>query len=91
MFLCCSGSEAVDTALKIARQWHRLRGDIDRQAVVTRTNGYHGTNFGGTAAQGIAPNREGWGDLVPHFVEVPTTTWRPRRWRWPPGTSNWPR
>ena len=71
VFLCCSGSEAVDTALKIARQWHRLRGDVGRQAVITRTNGYHGTNFGGTAAQGIAPNREGWGDLVPHFVEVP--------------------
>ena len=71
VFLCCSGSEAVDTALKIARQWHRLRGDVGRQATITRTNGYHGTNFGGTAAQGIAPNREGWGDLVPHFVEVP--------------------
>ena len=71
VFLCCSGSEAVDTALKIARQWHRLRGDVERQATITRTNGYHGTNFGGTAAQGIAPNREGWGDLVPHFTEVP--------------------
>lgn len=71
VFLCCSGSEAVDTALKIARQWHRLRGDVERQAVITRTNGYHGTNFGGTAAQGIASNREGWGDLAPHFVEVP--------------------
>ncbi len=71
VFLCCSGSEAVDTALKLARQWHRLLGDTERQAVITRTNGYHGTNFGGTAAQGIASNREGWGDLVPHFVEVP--------------------
>ena len=71
VFLCCSGSEAVDTALKIARLWHRLRGDNERQAVIRRTNGYHGTNFGGTTAQGIAPNREGWGDLVPHFTEVP--------------------
>ncbi len=71
VFLCCSGSEAVDTALKIARQWQRLRGEVDRQTVVTRSYGYHGTNFGGTAAQGIAPNREGWGDLVPHFTEVP--------------------
>ena len=71
VFLCCSGSEAVDSALKIARQWHRLQGDLGRQTIITRTNGYHGTNFGGTAAQGIAPNREGWGDLVPHFTEVP--------------------
>jgi len=71
VFLCCSGSEAVDTALKIARQWHRLQGDAGRQTVINRTNGYHGTNFGGTTAQGIASNREGWGDLVPHFTEVP--------------------
>ena len=71
VFLCCSGSEAVDTALKLARLYHRLRGEDERQVTFNRTNGYHGTNFGGTAAQGIAPNREGWGDLPPHFVEVP--------------------
>ena len=71
VFLGCSGSEAVDTVLKIARITHQLRGDHDRQIVVRRTHGYHGTNFGGTSAQGIAPNRENWGDLVPHFVEVP--------------------
>ncbi len=71
VFLSCSGSEAVDTALKIARQVQQRRGHTGRQVIVKRTNGYHGTNFGGTSAQGIAPNREGWGDLVPHFVEVP--------------------
>ncbi len=71
VFLGCSGSEAVDTALKIARQVQQRRGHTGRQVIVKRTNGYHGTNFGGTSAQGIAPNREGWGDLVPHFVEVP--------------------
>ncbi|MDP6650172.1 MAG: aminotransferase class III-fold pyridoxal phosphate-dependent enzyme [Acidimicrobiales bacterium] len=71
VFLGCSGSEAVDTALKIARQFQQRRGQPDRQVIVRRTNGYHGTNFGGTSAQGIAPNREGWGDLVPHFIEVP--------------------
>lgn len=71
VFLGCSGSDAVDTALKIARQVQQRRGQEGRQVIVKRTNGYHGTNFGGTSAQGIAPNREGWGDLVPHFVEVP--------------------
>jgi adenosylmethionine-8-amino-7-oxononanoate aminotransferase len=71
VFLGCSGSEAVDTALKIARQVQQRRGHTGRQVIVKRTNGYHGTNFGGTSAQGIAPNREGWGDLVPHFLEVP--------------------
>ena len=43
----------------------------DKQIIIRRTHGYHGTNFGGTTAQGIAPNRDGWGDLVPHFIEVP--------------------
>jgi len=71
VFLGCSGSDAVDTALKIARQVQQRRGQDGRQVIVKRTNGYHGTNFGGTSAQGIAPNREGWGDLAPHFVEVP--------------------
>ena len=71
VFLGCSGSEAVDTALKIARLYAQRTSGADRQMVITRTNGYHGTNFGGTSAQGIALNREGWGDLVPHFVEVP--------------------
>lgn len=71
VFLACSGSEAVDTALKLARLVAQRRGETDRQVIVRRTHGYHGTNFGGTSAQGIAPNREGWGDLVPHFVEIP--------------------
>ena len=71
VFLGCSGSEAVDTALKIARLYAQRTSGADRQIVITRTNGYHGTNFGGTSAQGVARNREGWGDLVPHFVEVP--------------------
>lgn len=72
VFLGSSGSEAVDTALKLARQMHQLRGDTDRQIIVRRTHGYHGTNFGGTSAQGLPLNRAGWGDLVPHFIEVPS-------------------
>ncbi len=71
VFLGCSGSEAVDSALKIARIVQQRRGNGAKQIIVRRTHGYHGTNFGGTSAQGIEPNREGWGDLVPHFIEVP--------------------
>jgi adenosylmethionine-8-amino-7-oxononanoate aminotransferase len=71
VFLGCSGSEAIDTALKLSRLVQQRRGTADKQIIVRRTHGYHGTNFGGTSAQGIGPNREGWGDLVPHFVEVP--------------------
>ncbi|MGI9607068.1 MAG: aspartate aminotransferase family protein [Acidimicrobiales bacterium] len=71
VFFGCSGSEAIDTVLKLSRLVQQQRGNPDKQIIVRRTRGYHGTNFGGTSAQGIAPNREGWGDLVPHFVEVP--------------------
>lgn len=72
VFLACSGSEAIDTALKMVRLVQQRRGHSDKQIVVRRTHGYHGTNFGGTSAQGIAGNREGWGDLLPHFIEVPS-------------------
>jgi len=71
VFFGCTGSDAVDTALKLARLHAQRTSGAERQVVIRRTNGYHGTNFGGTSAQGIAPNREGWGDLVPHFIEVP--------------------
>ncbi len=71
VFLSCSGSEAIDTVLKVARRIHRLRGEEDRQIIVRRTSGYHGVNVGGTSVQGIEPIREGWGDLMPHVVEVP--------------------
>ncbi len=71
VFLGCSGSEAVDTALKLSRMFHQRRGDADRQIIVRRTAGYHGVNVGGTSVQGIEPNRVGWGDLLPHVVEIP--------------------
>ncbi|MET0145661.1 MAG: aminotransferase class III-fold pyridoxal phosphate-dependent enzyme [Ilumatobacteraceae bacterium] len=72
VFLCGSGSEAVDTAIKLARLTHVLAGHPERTLVISRTRGYHGTNLGGTSAQGIGPNREGWGPLVPEIVQVPS-------------------
>ena len=72
VFLGCSGSEAVDTVLKLARMFHQRRGDSDRQIIVRRTGGYHGVNVGGTSVQGIESNRVGWGDLLPHVVEIPS-------------------
>ncbi len=70
VFLCCSGSEAVDSAFKIARLAAQLEGESDRQVLLTRGRGYHGVNMAGTSLQGIAPNRENWGDLVPHVIEI---------------------
>lgn len=71
VFLGSGGSDAVDTALKLVRNHHQRAGGADRQIVLTRDRGYHGTNLGGTSLQGLEPNRVGWGDLVPHVVQVP--------------------
>jgi adenosylmethionine-8-amino-7-oxononanoate aminotransferase len=70
VFFGTSGSEAVDTAMKIARISQREAGNPHKQMVVSRERGYHGTNYGGTSLQGIAPNREGFGPLVPGVVNV---------------------
>ncbi len=72
VFFCCSGSESVDSAIKLARLVHFLRGEPWRGKIITRVHGYHGVNFGGTTAQGIAPNRVGFGPLLPGFVRVPS-------------------
>ena len=71
VFLCGSGSEAVDTALKFARLTHVLAGEPERTVIISRVGGYHGTNLGGTSAQGIALNRQGWGPLVPEIIQAP--------------------
>jgi putrescine aminotransferase len=70
VFLCGSGSEAVDSAMKIARVAHVQAGHPERTIIVSRLRGYHGTNYGGTSAQGIAVNREGFGPLVPEVYQV---------------------
>lgn len=71
VFLCGSGSEAIDTAMKLARLAHVMAGNPQRTLVITRGGGYHGTNYGGTSAQGIAPNKEGYGPLLTDVVQVP--------------------
>lgn len=70
VFLCCSGSEAIDSAFKLLRKIPQLRNQPERQIILRRTRGYHGVNLGGTSVQGIPANREGWGDLVPHVMEI---------------------
>jgi adenosylmethionine-8-amino-7-oxononanoate aminotransferase len=70
VFLCGSGSESIDSAMKLARLAHVQAGHPERTLIITRTRGYHGVNFGGTSAQGIAPNRAGYGPLVPDVVQV---------------------
>lgn len=64
VFFTNSGSESVDTAIKLARLTHVLRGEPERVVVLAREGGYHGTTYGGTSIQGIEPNRTGFGPLV---------------------------
>lgn len=70
IFFCNSGSEAVDTAVKVARIAHRQAGHSERRIVISRERAYHGTNYGGTSLQGIPPNREGFGPLLPGVLNV---------------------
>ena len=64
VFFTNSGSEAVDTALKIAIAYHRLRGEGTRTRLIGRERGYHGVGFGGTSVGGIASNRKFFGPLL---------------------------
>ena len=70
VFLCGSGSESVDSAMKIARVAHVQNGQSERTIIVSRQRGYHGTNYGGTSAQGLPLNKHGFGPLVPDVVQV---------------------
>jgi beta-alanine--pyruvate transaminase len=65
VFFTNSGSEAVDTALKIAIAYHRLRGEAARQRLIGREKGYHGVGFGGTSVGGMVNNRKFFGTLLP--------------------------
>jgi putrescine aminotransferase len=71
VFLVCSGSEAVDTALKLARLAHHLGGNDQRSVVISRAPSYHGVTYGAVTATGLPANQEGFGPLLPDIVQVP--------------------
>ncbi|MGV0761474.1 aspartate aminotransferase family protein [Tistrella mobilis] len=64
VFYCNSGSEAVDTALKMALAYHRIRGEGSRTRLIGRERGYHGVGFGGISVGGIVSNRKHFGTLL---------------------------
>jgi len=72
-FFCNSGSEAVDSALKIALAYHRMRGEGQRTRLIGRERGYHGVGFGGISVGGIAGNRKHFGPLLAGVDHLPHT------------------
>ena len=73
VFFCNSGSEAADTALKIALAYWRAKGEAHRTRLVGRVRGYHGTNFGGMSVGGIANNRKAFGAMLGNVDHLPAT------------------
>ena len=73
VFFCNSGSEAVDTALKIALAFHNVQGRGSRVRLIGRERGYHGVGFGGIAVGGIVNNRKQFGALVAGVDHLPAT------------------
>lgn len=73
-FFTNSGSESVDTALKIALAYHRANGEGTRTRLIGRERGYHGVNFGGISVGGMVPNRTAFSaNLIPGVDHISAT------------------
>ncbi len=71
VFLTSGGSDSVDSAAKLARRYFHLTGQPERTVFIARRWGYHGTHAYGTSLAGMAPNKDGYGDLIGDVVVVP--------------------
>jgi adenosylmethionine-8-amino-7-oxononanoate aminotransferase len=83
VFFTSGGSEAVETALKLARQYHKLRGKAGKYKVIAREIAYHGTSLGALSATGVTALRTPFEPLAPGGSHVMNTN----LYRLPPGTS----
>jgi adenosylmethionine-8-amino-7-oxononanoate aminotransferase len=72
VFFTSGGSDAIDTAAKLARRYWNAVGRPEKQTIVSREGAYHGLHGFGTSIAGLEMNREGMGRLVPDTVRVPT-------------------
>ncbi|TPM30790.1 aspartate aminotransferase family protein [Mesorhizobium sp. B2-3-5] len=73
VFFTNSGSESVETALKMAIAYHRVKGEGSRTRLIGRERGYHGVNFGGISVGGIVSNRKMFGTLLGGVDHMPHT------------------
>jgi len=76
IFFVNSGSESIDTALKMAMAYHRARGEGQRTRFVSRERAYHGVNIGGVSLSGMVKNRETFSGVMPNVVCM-RHTWNP--------------
>ena len=81
VFFTSGGSEAVESAWKLARQFHKVNGDPLRTKIIGREVAYHGTTFGAMSITGITPLRTAFEPLVPGAFHAPNTN----SYRWPEG------
>ena len=72
-FFVNSGSEAVDTAMKMTLAYNRIRGQGERTRFIGRERGYHGVGFGGISVGGMSPNRKMFGAMLPGVDHLPHT------------------
>ncbi|MCP5328307.1 MAG: aspartate aminotransferase family protein [Steroidobacteraceae bacterium] len=89
VFFVNSGSEAVDTALKIAVAYHRARGEASRTRIIGRERAYHGVGIGGISVGGIAANRKTFAPLMIPGVDHLPHTWDPAHMRYSRGQPAW--
>ncbi|WP_147127227.1 aminotransferase class III-fold pyridoxal phosphate-dependent enzyme [Shimia ponticola] len=71
-FFTSGGSDSVETALRLARQYHRLRGDVNRTKFLSLKKGYHGTHFGGASVNGNIRFRTAYEPLLPGCFHMPS-------------------
>ncbi|MCX7058099.1 MAG: aspartate aminotransferase family protein [Proteobacteria bacterium] len=89
VFFVNSGSESVDTALKIAVAYHRARGEASRTRIIGRERGYHGVGMGGISVGGIAPNRKMFAPLMIPGVDHLPHTYNPAEMAYSVGQPTW--
>jgi beta-alanine--pyruvate transaminase len=87
-FFCNSGSEAADTALKIALAYQRMKGQASRTRLIGRERGYHGVNFGGISVGGMVANRKMFGAMIAGVDHLPHTYNRAEQ-AYSRGEPNW--
>jgi beta-alanine--pyruvate transaminase len=89
VFFVNSGSEAVDTALKMAIGYHRVRGDASRTRVIGRERGYHGVGLGGISVGGMVANRKMFASMMMPGVDHLPHTYSPKDMRFSRGQPQW--